>query len=768
MSATQLHAADGLRIANLGFPRIGPRRELKFALESFWSGKLTEEELLATSRQLRRLNWEIQKHSAIDFIPTNDSPLYDQVLDTLILLGATPERFGDGKVTLSRLFEMARGSAGKTAMEMTKWFDTNYHYLVPEWSFGLSFEPDTSKLLSEVREAKGYGVNARPVLIGPVSLLLLGKSADVASGFDPLTLLPRLLMAYTQVLTELRAEGVEWVQIDEPCLVTDLNTASISACRAAYEALAKVDIRIMLTTYFGALGDNLNLALSLPVAGVHVDLVRAPEQLTDVLDAVGATKILSLGVVDGRNIWLSNLDEASIAINEVRNRIGAERLLVAPSCSLLHVPYDSRDETDLPGELQQWLSFAVQKLEELKWLAGGEKEAPLAFEENRRRVSRRLVAESSVNRQVRYELESLSEADFGRPSGYTSRARKQRGHLRLPLLPTTTIGSFPQTAEVRKQRAAWRKGTLQTAEYDLFLEEAITDCVRRQEKIGLDVLVHGEFERNDMVEYFGEQLEGFAFTRNGWVQSYGSRCVKPPVIYGDILRPVPMTVRWSSYAQSLTGKPVKGMLTGPVTILQWSFVRDDIPERDVAWQLALALRKELLDLEAAGIRVIQLDEPALREGLPLRHQHRAEYLDWAVNAFRIATARVADTTQIHTHMCYSEFGEIFSAIAALDADVISIESARSRMELLQDFRKHGYPNEIGPGVYDIHSPRVPSVNEMVELLESALASIGAERLWVNPDCGLKTRGWDEAEAALQNMCQAARIVRATVRQTVAP
>ncbi|WP_263359293.1 5-methyltetrahydropteroyltriglutamate--homocysteine S-methyltransferase [Acidicapsa ligni] len=760
MSTAKLHTA------NLGFPRIGPRRELKFALESFWSGKLAEEELLQVAKHLRLQNWTIQKQRGIDFIPTNDSPLYDQVLDALVLLGATPERFGEGVVTLPRLFEMARssahGSQQHTAMEMTKWFDTNYHYLVPEWSEGLKFVPDTSKLLAEFGEAREVNAGVRPVLLGPISLLLLGKVVDVDSGFDPLTLLPRMLTAYVQVLKDLQSAGADWVQIDEPCLVTDLSEIHKAAYRTAYEKLAGVDVRLMLTTYFDELGDNLDLAFSLPVAGVHVDLVRGKGQLDAVLDAVRAGQTLSLGVVDGRNIWLADLDAASVMIAKAQERIGADRLLIAPSCSLLHVPYDAQDETALPGELQEWLSFAAQKLDEIAWLAGGKEKFAADFAENRRRHDRRKVAESSVNTQVRDALAQLVATDFARPSAYPERARKQRNHLRLPLLPTTTIGSFPQTPEVRKQRAAWRKGTLQTAEYERFVEEETAACIRRQERIGLDVLVHGEFERNDMVEYFGEQLAGFAFTRNGWVQSYGSRCVKPPVIYGDVARPNAMTVRWSSYAQSLTGKPVKGMLTGPVTILQWSFVRDDVPERDVAWQLALALREELLDLEAAGIRVIQLDEPALREGLPLRRVARPEYLDWAVKAFRIATAKVADETQVHTHMCYSEFAEILPAIVALDADVLSIESARSRMELLEDFRKHGYPNEIGPGVYDIHTPRVPNEEEITALLQSALESIGAERLWVNPDCGLKTRGWDEVESALRNMCEAARTVRASV------
>jgi 5-methyltetrahydropteroyltriglutamate--homocysteine methyltransferase len=757
-----------LRTASLGFPRIGQHRELKFALEACWAGKESEQQLLAVAKTLRARHWTTQLEQGIDVIPSNDFSFYDQVLDMLVLLGATPKRFGAGEVTLPRYFEMARGSKEQPAMEMTKWFDTNYHYLVPEWSSDLGlapsgFAPHTSRLLAEIEEAHAVGVTARQVLLGPVSLLLLGKSVD---GTDPLLLLPHLLDAYAQVLEALQQAGVAWVQIDEPCLVTELSDEYRQAYRTAYSRLAGVDVRLMLTTYFGALKENMELAFALPVAGVHIDLVRAPEQLPAALEALGPDQLLSLGVVDGRNIWLNDLDRSAALIDRAIERVGAERLLIAPSCSLLHVPYDASEETELPGELQSWLSLAVQKLHELVILASGEKMAAEAFAENRHRRARRHAAASTRNEQVRKALAGLNASDFERSSPYPARAAEQRAHLKLPPLPTTTIGSFPQTAEVRKERAAWRKGMLSTAGYERFVEEQIADCIRRQEKIGLDVLVHGEFERNDMVEYFGEQLNGFAFTRNGWVQSYGSRCVKPPVIYGDVARPQAMTVRWSSYAQSLSGKPVKGMLTGPVTILQWSFVRDDIPERDVTWQIGLALRGELLDLEAAGIRVIQLDEPALREGLPLRKADRAEYLDWAVKAFRLAAARVADATQIHTHMCYSEFAEILDAIAALDADVISIESARSRMELLQTFREHGYPNEIGPGVYDIHSPRVPDTAEITELLRNALASIGPERLWVNPDCGLKTRAWPETEAALKNMCEAAQIVRASIPEPV--
>ena len=740
---------------------MGKDRELKFALESFWKGKSSEAELLAIAKNLRRKHWLLQKDAGIGIIPSNDFSLYDQVLDALVLIGATPERFANQSVSLSSVslaqyFAMARNSNEQTAMEMTKWFDTNYHYLVPEWTAGLSFIPDTTKLLTEIREARALGIGTRPVLIGPVTLLLLGKPV---AGFDVTTLLPKLITSYKQVLEALHAEGVTDVQIDEAKLVTDLTPWEKQAFRSAYKQLAEVPIKLMLTTYFGGLGSNLSLALDLHTAGLHIDAVRAPEQVSDVVDALAPDQILSLGVVNGRNIWLTNLAIVHPLITQAVEKLGANRVIVSSSCSLIHVPHDLHPERKLNPRIKSWLRFAVEKLSELVALASNNADA---FTANAQAIAGRETAETSKNQTVRDRIARLVEQDFIRTSPYPQRTELQRKELSLPLLPTTTIGSFPQTAEVRKHRAAYKNGHIDQTQYDAFLRQATEDCIREQERIGLDVLVHGEFERNDMVEYFAEFLEGFAFTENGWVQSYGSRCVKPPVIYGDVSRPNAMTVAWSSFARSLTQKPMKGMLTGPITVLQWSFVRDDIPRKDTAWQIALALRDEVLDLEAAGLQIIQVDEPALREGLPLRRSDWAAYLDWAVKAFRLTTSGAADATQVHTHMCYCEFEDILTSIGALDADVISMETARSRMEMLHAFREHGYPNEIGPGVFDIHSPRVPDAAEMRELLQLALDVLSPRQLWVNPDCGLKTRAWPETIAALQNMCDAAKELRTTL------
>jgi len=750
--------------AVLGYPRIGQQRELKFALESHWKHMLPEADLLHVARDLRARHWREQQAAGVTSIPSNDFSFYDQVLDALVLLGATPARFGTGEITLERYFAMARNSSEQTAMEMTKWFDTNYHYLVPEWSDGLAFTPDTRKLLGELEEARALGIETRPVLIGPITLLTLGKSVD---GVDPLTLLPKLIDAYVAVLTQLENAGVLWVQIDEPALVTDLAPGYAVAYENAYKAFAAKlpSLHLMLTTYFGALGDNLPLAVSLNTAGIHVDAVRAPLQVTEVAAALRPHQTLSFGCVEGRNIWLTDLHAAHTTIAFLQSELGPERLQIATSCSLLHTPYDAANETGLPGEVQTWLAFAKQKLGELQALSAGPEAAGEVFKANAQRIASRAKAESSTDARVRADVAALEQKHFQRPSDYAQRAKVQRNELKLPLLPTTTIGSFPQTAEVRQKRAAHRKGHITDAQYEQFLRDATEDCVRRQEAIGLDVLVHGEFERNDMVEYFGELLNGFAFTSNGWVQSYGSRCVKPPIIYGDVSRPAAMTVAWSSYAQSLTTRWMKGMLTGPITILQWSFVRNDIPERDVTFQIARALRDEVVDLERAGIRIIQVDEPALREGLPLRRADWDTYLTWATEAFRLATSGVQDGTQIHTHMCYCEFEDVLPAIAALDADVISMESARSRMEMLDAFRREGYPNEIGPGVYDIHSPRIPSTEEMQHLLQLALAVLKPEQVWANPDCGLKTRGWPEVTEALTNLCNATQAVRAGLLTT---
>ncbi|WP_114240662.1 5-methyltetrahydropteroyltriglutamate--homocysteine S-methyltransferase [Dyella sp. C9] len=752
-------------VTNLGFPRIGPRRELKHALESYWRGESSAEQLQQTARSLRQRHWKLQRDAGADVVPSNDFSYYDQVLDTAVLVDAIPERYRalydanplDGYFALAR--GVQRDGIDLHALEMTKWFDTNYHYLVPELHADQPFRLRGDKPVAEYLEAREQGLQARPVLLGPVSFLLLSKTVD---GSDRLALLDRLLPVYAELLAKLKQAGAEWVQIDEPCLVLDQDGDDHAAYRKAYTTLAAGERpKLLLATYFGALGDNLALVASLPVDGLHVDLVRAPGQLDAVLDALGESKLLSVGVVDGRNVWRTDLDQALKLVRRAHERIG-KRLLLAPSCSLLHVPVDASVETALPAELHAWLAFARQKLEELRLLADAAKglvHAYDALDAARATFDTRRHSAQVHRPAVATRLASVDARALSRQSAYPQRRTAQQRRLGLPLLPTTTIGSFPQTHEVREARARFKSGKLSEADYDAFLAAETERCVRFQEDIGIDVLVHGEFERNDMVEYFGEQLDGFAFTKLGWVQSYGSRCVKPPIIFGDVQRPAPMTVRWSRYAQSLTDRPMKGMLTGPVTVLQWSFVRDDQPRSVTCRQIALALRDEVQDLEAAGIGVIQIDEPALREGLPLRRSDWAEYLDWAVESFRLAASGVADQTQIHTHMCYSEFNDIIEAVAAMDADVISIETSRSRMELLDAFVRFHYPNEIGPGVYDIHSPRVPELGEMAELLEKAARVLKPEQLWVNPDCGLKTRGWAEVRAALTTMVEAAQRMR---------
>ncbi|MBX3214143.1 MAG: 5-methyltetrahydropteroyltriglutamate--homocysteine S-methyltransferase [Labilithrix sp.] len=748
---------------NLGFPRIGKHRELKRALESHWSGKSSADALLGVAKELRAEHWRLQRAAGIEHVPSNDFALYDQVLDTIQLVGATPPRYTALESNPLRAhFAMARGfqadGVDVPAMEMTKWFDTNYHYIVPELFPGMSFRRGSDKPLAELREAAALGVTTRPVLVGPVSLLLLGKM----HGAPVVTLLDRLLPVYEELLGALGREGAAWVQLDEPCLVTDLDGAAEAAFRTAYERISKVSgaPRTLLTTYFGALGDNLELATSLPVSGLHVDLVRGREQLEAVCEALPKDRVLSAGVVDGRNVWRADLDDALASLKKIGDARGTEKLFVGPSCSLLHCPVDRSTETELDAELSSWLAFATDKLEEISALARAVDGGALgdAFEKSRAAKASR-AASKRVNRPaVAARLESVTADMARRKNPYAARREAQKT-LGLPLLPTTTIGSFPQTSEVRAARAEHKAKKRDGASYEKFLREETERAVRRQESLGLDVLVHGEFERNDMVEYFGEQLDGFAFTKNGWVQSYGSRCVKPPIIYGDVARPAPMTVAWSRYAQSLTKLPMKAMLTGPVTILQWSFVRVDQPRSKTCREIALAIRDEVVDLEAAGLRVIQIDEPAIREGLPLRRAEWRAYLDWAVDAFRVASSPVRDDTQIHTHMCYSEFNDIIDAIGAMDADVVSIETSRSRMELLEAFATYRYPNEVGPGVYDIHSPRVPTIDEIVELLARAAKVVPAERLWVNPDCGLKTRGWPEVEAALRNMVEGARRAR---------
>ena len=757
------------RIHNLGFPRIGPERELKFALEKHWKGLLTHAELEALGADLRRLNW--QRQAALDLVPVGDFSFYDQVLDASFLLGNLPERArasAHQSQPLDAYFRVARGRAagdadgGVAAGEMTKWFDTNYHYIVPELSSQTTFRLDASRLLAQLAEARQEGVPAKPVIIGPVTYLWLGKTKD---GSDRLALLPKLLPVYRELLATLAREGVVWVQIDEPALVTELEPAWQQAYRAAYESLRGAGSKLLLTTYFGRLADNLQLAAALPVDGIHLDAVSAPDEVDELLANLPEDRVLSLGVVSGRNIWKADLARTLALLEPIRHRLG-ERLWIAPSCSLLHVPVDLASEKKLDAELRSWLAFAQQKLEELnvigKALNEGRAAVANALSENAQAVSSRRSSERVRDPQVQSAVERLSARHGQRQAPYAERAARQAQVFKLPRFPTTTIGSFPQTAQIRKARSDFRAGKLERAPYEVRMREEIAHAVRAQEELGLDVLVHGEAERNDMVEYFGEQLNGYAFSELGWVQSYGSRCVKPPILFGDISRPKPMTVGWTRYAQSLTQKPMKGMLTGPVTILNWSFVRDDQPRSVSCYQLALAIREEVRDLEQAGVGIIQIDEAALREGLPLRRSEWQQYLRWAVDSFRIAANGVANETQIHTHMCYSEFNDIIESIAAMDADVITIETSRSSMELLDAFDCFEYPSGIGPGVYDIHSPNVPTEAQIVDLMSKAAKRIPAERLWVNPDCGLKTRSWEEVLPALRNMVSAAKRLRATL------
>jgi 5-methyltetrahydropteroyltriglutamate--homocysteine methyltransferase len=772
-----------LAIATLGTPRIGAHRELKTALESYWSGRSDENALLATASALRAGNWARQQALGVTVIPSNDFSLYDHVLDTSVMVGAIPEGYGwtGGPVSLATYFAMARGShrgasheagahdhAGEghacaAAQEMTKWFDTNYHYMVPELGPQQRFALSSLKPVDEYLEAKALGHQTRPVLLGPVTYLRLAKSSD--AGFDTLTLLEGLLPVYVDMLRRLAAAGADWVQLDEPCLVLDLDDAKRHALQQAYGLLAREvpSLKIMLATYFGGIGDNLDTALSLPVAGLHLDLVRAPEQLDVVASKAPPSLLLSLGVIDGRNVWRANLAVILDRIEPVVARRGIDRVQIAPSCSFLHVPIDVELEDALDPDLKSWLAFANQKMSELVTfgtaLVGGRAAVQAALAASSAAAEARRRSPKVHAAAVAARAAAVTADMARRRSRFANRSQIQRQCLALPAFPTTTIGSFPQTADVRKARAAHAKGALSDADYNTFLRDETTRAVRWQESIGLDVLVHGEFERNDMVQYFGELLSGFAFTRHGWVQSYGSRCVRPPILYGDVSRPQAMTVGWWRFAQSLTEKPMKGMLTGPVTILNWSFVRDDVDRSTACRQIALAIRDEVLDLESAGAQMIQIDEAALREGLPLRRAQWKEYLDWAIECFRLGSSGVADQTQIHTHMCYAQFNDIIDAIAAMDADVISIETSRSKMELLEAFRTYKYPNDIGPGVYDIHSPRVPTSSEMVNLLTLARRRLSDQQIWINPDCGLKTRTWEEVKPALVNMVEAAQQIR---------
>jgi len=756
---------------NLGFPRIGTRRELKFALESYWKGQSPLSELIQAGARLRRQHWQDQ--AALDWVPVGDFSFYDQMLDMSFMLGNLPERVRDYPGhPLDNYFRVARGRSAPAqaaaaapcgdvaASEMTKWFDTNYHYIVPEFHAGTQFRLDARSLLEQLAQAQEQGVQAKPVIIGPLTYLALGKTRD---GSDRLALLERLLPVYARLLNELAGQGVAWVQIDEPILATELDEDWNHAFNAAYHVLKSCRIRILLATYFGRLLGNRQLVARLPVDGIHLDAINGYEDVQPVLNALPSHKVLSLGVINGRNIWKTNLAATLDWLEPIAARLG-ERLWLAPSCSLLHVPVDLAAEDRLDAQVRPWLAFARQKLDELQVLAR-------ALDEGRSAVADELAANAAAlaarhasvrvrNPAVQRAMAELEPGLGRRQSPYVQRAKVQAARLGLPRFPTTTIGSFPQTAEIRSARRLHKAGELADAAYRAAMREQIARSVREQEALGLDVLVHGEAERNDMVEYFGEQLEGYVFSQNGWVQSYGSRCVKPPILFGDISRPKAMTVEWIEYAQSLTDRPMKGMLSGPVTMLNWSFVRDDQPRSFSCYQLALAIRAEVLDLEKAGIRIIQIDEPALREGLPLRCAEWKQYLDWAVESFRIAANGVRDETQIHTHMCYAEFNDIIESIAALDADVITIETSRSDMALLDVFDRFQYPNEIGPGVYDIHSPNIPTVRHMVTLMQKAAQRIPPERLWVNPDCGLKTRQWQEVIPALTNMVIAAKSLRA--------
>ncbi len=784
--SNSIPSANPVRTHNLGYPRIGEKRELKVATEAYWKGKISLDELLDTGRKLRETNWKKQQAAGIDLIPVNDFSFYDQTLDMSCLLGNVPPRFQwqGGQTDANTVFTIARGTqdgaspvhehgkecgCGKVATfasEMTKWFDTNYHYIVPEFQADTAFALSGSKVFDEFAEAKALGLNAKPVLVGPVTYLSLGKVQDPKNpDFDPFTLLDGLLSVYEDILGKLADAGAEWVQLDEPVFSLDLGEKQLAALKTAYDRLAKAkgSAKLLVTTYFGGVRDNLDAYLVLPVEALHFDFVRGAEDIDAVLAKFPADKILSAGIVEGRNIWKNHYDASLAVLEKAKAAVGADRLWVAPSCSLMHSPVTLANEPKLDDELKGWLAFADQKLEEVadlrQLLDGTGAQEKLAA--NQAAAASRRSSARIHNEAVKARLASVQPGDFDRASAFPVRQRKQAEKLGMPEFPTTTIGSFPQTAEVRKARALWKKGEIPTAAYESYLEDQTRECIRFQDEIGIDMPVHGEFERNDMVEYFGEQLAGFAFTSNGWVQSYGSRYVKPPIIFGDVSRPEPMTVRWSSFAQSCTSRPMKGMLTGPVTILQWSFVRDDQPRSVTTHQIGLAIRDEVVDLEKAGIAAIQIDEPAIREGLPLRRADWQSYLDWAVKGFRLSASGVQDDTQIHTHMCYSEFNDIIAAIADMDADVITIETSRSNMELLDAFVGFQYPNEIGPGVYDIHSPRVPAEEEMVNLMKKAEAVLPRRNLWVNPDCGLKTRGWEEVKPSLLHMVVAAKALRAS-------
>ena len=747
-----------------GYPRIGAKRELKFAVEAFWKGAKTEAELQSVAAKIRRLNWAAQKAAGADLLPVGDFSFYDHVLDLLCALGGIPKRFGFDAANLSlpEYFQLARGNATQFAMEMTKWFDTNYHFIVPEWSADTEFKVNAKNLIAQIKEAKAQGHDIKPTLVGPITLTYLGKKKEDFGCRIEKILLPKLLPAYAQLLRELAAEGVDWIQIDEPILATDVAQVWLDAFAPVYKELANTGVRIILGTYFAGVAEHVKLLGSLPVHGVHIDCVRAPEQLAVFAEQFPTNKVLSVGLIDGRNVWKANLTQIIDTLEPVKAKF-QNNLWIAPSCSLLHSPQDLAVEEKLNGEIKSWMAFAAQKLVELgvvkRALEHGKDSVAAELKASDAAAADRATNKLIHNDAVKARLANLPKGADQRKSPFAERIKAQQAWMNLPILPTTTIGSFPQTTEIRHARAAFKKGELSAADYDAAMKKEIAYCVEVQEKLNIDVPVHGEAERNDMVEYFGEQLQGYCFTQFGWVQSYGSRCVKPPIIFGDVSRPNPMTVYWSTYAQSLTKRPMKGMLTGPVTMFKWSFVRDDIPLSEVAKQIALALNDEVLDLEKAGIKVIQIDEPAIREAMPLKKAQWDEFLAWACESFRLSSTGAEDSTQIHTHMCYSEFNDILPAIASMDADVITIETSRSDMELLTAFGDFKYPNDIGPGVYDIHSPRVPTEAEVEHLLRKAMEVVPVERLWVNPDCGLKTRGWKETIEQLEVMMAVTKKLR---------
>ena len=756
--------------SNLGFPRIGHRRELKKALENYWAGKIKDEALLETGKNIRFENWQLQRDLGIEQIPSNDFSLYDHMLDMMILLGAIPERFQDNQAEMSMdtYFAMARGAEngkwrGLPALEMTKWFNTNYHYLVPEISAATIFQKNTGKIISEYKEAEVLGIKTRPVIIGPVSFLLLGKSTD--EHFEPISKIDELIAVYQSILNELYIHNIEWIQLDEPCLVKDLNTYTQDIYRHTLKNIAGQTKRpkILLTTYFDSLGENLPVIMESPLEAFHLDLTHQENDLKAGLQLIQQNQILSLGIINGRNIWKTDFEKAAAVIRQAARTVSPDKIMISTSCSLLHTPQDLDQENHISANVRNLLAFGKQKLIEIveltRWI---NKDMQYGSEPKQIQIhaSQHIFRDNSI---VKEKIKKINNEMLNRQSPFAIRKEKQKKQYFLPLLPITTIGSFPQTNSIRNARSRLGKNELSRSDYEAFIKDEITRTIHFQEQIGIDVLVHGEYERNDMVQYFAEQMDGFAFTENGWVQSFGSRYVRPPIIYGDVSRPNKMTIAWTQFAQSQTQKPVKGMLTGPITILNWSFVRDDQPLRETCRQIALAMREEVRDLEEAGIAIIQIDEPALREGLPLHHKDWNNYLDWAVECFKICTGGVKDETQIHTHMCYSEFNDIIESIAALDADVISIEAARSRMELLKAFSTYHYPNDIGPGVYDIHSPHIPSQQEIYVLLKEAMKVLPVEQLWVNPDCGLKTRNWEEVEPALKALVAATKQIREEIQ-----